>query len=72
MEIQLDFMLGVVVGIIGLAAALTIYTGIAESIKRNKEEKEWIQATYSSEITITDQVAHWRPVETQKSTDDGE
>ncbi len=70
MEIPLDFVLGVVVGIIGLAFALTAYVGIAESMKRNKEEKEWIQATYVESITVTDKMApHWSPMEVQRTTD---
>ena len=71
MEIQLDFVLGVVVGIIGLAFALTAYVGIAESMKRNKEEKEWIQATYVESITVTNKMEpHWSPMKTQRTTDD--
>lgn len=72
MEIQLDFMLGVVVGIIGLAFALAIYIGIAESIERNKEEKEWIRAQYGVLMTpeFLDQ-DHWtyNKEEAQRTTD---
>ncbi len=71
-----DFMLGVVVGILGLTLALTAYVGIAQSIERNKEEKEWIRAQYGVSMETTDKIApHWSPYkkeEVQRTTDDGE
>jgi len=49
--VEAVFVTGVMTGMVILAIALAIYAGIADSIKRNKEEKEWKKAQYGVLVT---------------------
>jgi len=46
--VEAVFVTGVMTGVIILAVALAIYSGIADAIERNKENKEWMKAQYGS------------------------
>ena len=72
------FIAGVITGMVILAVALAIYAGISDSVKRNKEENEWIRASYGVSIhTLTDQMekpswSYDKEEMMRKSTDNGE